>query len=72
MSVAFGDGDGDFVVRKSSDGARRELLDASARLSDTMKRLTPDVRAYRADALSLDELYRRIKPAFESKPWATR
>jgi len=72
MSVAFGDGDGDFVVRKSSDGAHRELLDASARLSDTMKRLTPDVRAYRADALPLDELYRRIKPAFDSKPWATR
>lgn len=62
-------GDGDFVVKRSARLAHAELLEASARLSDTMRILTTDVQAYRAEALTVDELYRRIKPTFDSTPW---
>jgi len=71
LRIEHGDGDGDFVVRKSPRVAHEELLEASSRLSATMKRLTTDIRAYRAEALGVDDLYRRIKPEFDLKPWKT-
>jgi hypothetical protein len=64
-----GEGDGDIVVRKSDRVARAQLLEASARLSATMKTLTPNPVAYRAEALTDDEFYRRVKDRFERKPW---
>lgn len=69
--VEHGDGDGDFVVRKSRRVARAELLQASERISATMKALTPHAVAYRAEALTEDEFYRRVKDRFERKPWVT-
>jgi hypothetical protein len=70
-SLELGDGDGDAVVNRSPRLARAELLEASARLSATMKRLTTNVVAYRAEALTIEELYRRIKPLFDADPWKT-
>jgi len=71
-TVEHGEGDGDFVVGTSRAHARSELLKASARLSETMKTLTAEVRAYRAEALTTEELHRRVKLEFERKPWRTK
>lgn len=72
VSIERGTGDGDFVVKRSPSLTHSELLQASARLSETMKTRATDVRAYRAEALTADEFYRRIKPMFEAKPWVTK
>lgn|GEM_PF-5624640 len=72
ICVEHGNQDGAMLIRKSARVSHSELLEASARLSETMKMLTPNPIAYRAESLSQGEFYRQVKQKFDLKPWQIR
>jgi hypothetical protein len=65
------DGDGDAVVEKSQRLRDRELAKASERLSQTMRESVRLPDAYRAEALSREDLYAGVCEIFKRRPWRT-